>query len=325
MRVLITGIDGFVGSHMAEFLLRQQGVEVHGTVFDPAQSQLIRHLKDRLVLHRADILDGAAIERLVGSVSPDRIIHLAGQAFIPSSVSDPVHTFRTNIMGGVAVLDAVRKTLTTGTRSAAVLMVSSGEVFGTVEASRQPLTEEMPLQPVNPYAASKAAIDLIAQEYHRTFHVDVIVVRPFNHAGPRQSPAFVCSDFGRQFAEFAQGRKKPELAVGNLDTRRDFTDVRDVVRAYWMLLERRVDDRIFNVCSGIPVRIHDIIDALADISGIRAEIRQDERRIRAHEAPLVLGSPARLQRATSWRPEFTLRQTLSDVFTYWTSELSHLS
>ncbi len=307
---------------MAEFLLRQEGVEVHGTVLDPSQSNLIRHLENRLHLHQADILDSPALDALVASVAPDRIIHLAGQAFIPSSIADPGHTFRTNVMGGVGVLEAARRAGDRQGKRVAVLIVSSGEVYGHVGESDQPLVEDMPLRPSNPYAASKAAIDIIGQEYRRTFGVDVTVVRPFNHAGPRQSPIFVCSDFGRQFAEFALGKKPPRMMVGNLEARRDFTDVRDVVRAYWLLFDRRTDQGVFNVCSGVTVPISDIVTILGELSGVRAEIHRDDRRMRANEVAVVRGSPERLHRATSWVPEYSLHQTLADVFAYWKRAVS---
>jgi len=325
MRVLVTGIDGFVGSHMAEFLLRQDGIEVHGTVFDPRESRLIRHLEGRLHLHRADILDGQAVDAIVRSIEPERIIHLAGQAFIPTSIADPGNTFRTNVMGGVMILEAARKLGAARGRGPAVVIVSSGEVYGRVEASLQPMIEDMPLRPTNPYAASKAAIDLIGQEYRRTFGVDVIVVRPFNHAGPRQSPVFVCSDFGRQFAEFALGRKPARMLVGNLDPRRDFTDVRDVVRAYWMVFDRRTDEALFNVCSGASVPIREVVSILEELSGVHPEILQDERRARANEVMVITGSPEKLRRATAWTPRYNLRQTLADVFAYWKETLAATS
>ena len=322
MRVLVTGIDGFVGSHLAEFLLRQHDVDIHGTIYDPEPSRLLRPFVSKLTLHRADVLDSGAIAQLIESLLPDRIIHLAGQAFIPTAVADPAGTFRTNVMGGVSILDAARSMLRAHKKGPAVLMVSSGEVYGHANSSAGPMVETMPLSPVNPYAVSKGAIDIIAQEFHRSMGVDVIVVRPFNHSGPRQSPRFVCSDFGRQFAQIALGKAPTKLSVGNLDSRRDFTDVRDVVRAYWMLFSRTSVDRIFNVCSGEAISIRSIISTLEEVTNIRVELSQAPDRLRPQEAPLIVGSCGRLQAATGWSREFTLPQTLTDVFTYWKEELT---
>jgi GDP-4-dehydro-6-deoxy-D-mannose reductase len=320
-RVLVTGIDGFVGSHLAEMLLGE-GVEVHGTIPEPEPSQHILPIAGQLRLHRADVLDAPRIEQLVASVRPARIIHLAGQAYIPASVTDPASTFRTNVMGGVTVLDAARSRLKHDDTGPSVLIVSSGEVYGAVDQSLLPMREDLPLRPANPYAASKAAIDLIAQEYHHTFGVDVIVARPFNHAGPRQSSLFVCSDFARQIARMALGKAPATMNVGNLDPERDFADVRDVVRAYWMLFDRKTDERVFNVCSGTSVRIGAIVDMLRDLSGIQVEVVVDKTRVRQGEVTRIVGSADRLKNATGWTPVYPLRQTLADVMAYWKAELS---
>ncbi len=320
-RVLVTGIDGFVGSHLAEFLLGQ-GVDVHGTTFEPEPAQHLAPIARKLRLHSADIVDAPRIDQLVETIRPDRIVHLAGQAYIPASVTDPASTFRTNVMGGVAVLDAALSAIRRDGTGPSVLIVSSGEVYGAVDPSHIPIGEDLPLRPVNPYAASKAAIDLIAQEYHHTFGVDVVVARPFNHAGPRQSSLFVCSDFARQFARMSLGKAPPIMNVGNLDPERDFTDVRDVVRAYWMLFDRKTDDRIFNVCSGVAVRIGTIVEMLRELSGIPAEVIVEKGRVRPGEVSRVVGSAERVMRATGWAPAYPLRQTLADVMAYWKAELS---
>jgi GDP-4-dehydro-6-deoxy-D-mannose reductase len=317
MRVLVTGIEGFVGSHAAEFLLGIPGVEVHGTVFDLARCENIAHLRSSLHLHQTDILDAERVNELVSDVRPARILHLAGQAYVPNSLTDPVGTFRVNILGGVHILQAAAKLRQQQREDPAVMIVSTGEVYGRVAAERQPITEEVPIGPNNPYAASKASIDLIAQQYSESFGLKVTVVRPFNHVGPRQSPIFVCSDFGKQFAEIAFGHRKPEMLVGNLEARRDFTDVRDVVGAYWMLFERATQDVVFNVCSGHPVQIREILGMYEELSGVNVNIVQQQERLRSYDVPIVVGSYDRLRRATGWTPAVPLRKTLEDVFAYW--------
>jgi GDP-4-dehydro-6-deoxy-D-mannose reductase len=317
----VTGIDGFVGSHAAEYLLGIGGVEIHGTTFAKEYAPSISHIASRLHLHPADITDSERVRRLFEEVKPHRVIHLAAQAFVPAAVKDPALTFQTNILGGLTVLESARM-LTAHRHPCSTLIVSSGEVYGRVPADRQPITEDFPLAPNNPYATSKAGIDLIAREYHRTFGTDVIVARPFNHAGPRQHPQFVCSDFGRHFALVAAGKAPAVIQAGNLDARRDFTDVRDVVRAYWSLFERRGEENLFNICSGKAYMIREIVALYSEITGIKVDLVVDPARVRPYDNPLVVGSHERLKAATGWAPAIPLRQTLQDVFEYWQKTLS---
>lgn len=320
MRVLVTGIDGFVGSHAAEYLLGVQGAEVHGTILSSEYAPSIAHIASRLLLHVADITDSRRVQQLFDEIRPDRVIHLAAQAFVPAAVKDPAQTFHTNILGGISILESARN-LTAHRHPCSILIVSSGEVYGRVPAERQPITEDFPLAPNNPYATSKAGIDLIAREYRRTFGVDVVVARPFNHAGPRQSPQFVCSDFARHFALVAAGKADPVIRAGNLDARRDFTDVRDVVRAYWSLFERRGEEDLFNVCSGKAYRIKEVIALFSEITGITVDLAINPERVRPYDNPLVVGSYDRLKAATGWSPEIPFRRTLQDVFSYWQQSL----
>jgi GDP-4-dehydro-6-deoxy-D-mannose reductase len=322
MRVLVTGIEGFVGSHCAEYLLTLPGVEIHGTVLNARQTANIDHLKPSLRLHEVDVCDPAAVLQMCDAVRPDRILHLAGQAFVPTSIRDPAATFRSNILGGLSVLEAARMNLKEHGTSPAVIIVSTGEVYGRVEPDRQPITEECPLQPNNPYAASKASIDLIAQQYRGSFGVDVVVVRPFNHAGARQNPVFVCSDFGKQFAEIAAGKRPPAVQVGHIEARRDFTDVRDVVKAYWLLFERKSRHVVFNISSGHALRIGEIVSMFQEISGVTVDIIAEPHRFRPYDVPVVVGSAERLKDVTGWSPVIPFRRTLQDVFEYWRKEIS---
>ena len=248
MKVLVTGIDGFVGSHAAEYLLGLGGVELHGTHFPRQKTGNIDHLRGRITLHETDIVDADALRQIFMALRPDKVVHLAGQAFVPTALRDPFGTFNVNIMGGVALLDAARHQAQATGAGPDILLVSSGEVYG--KSHLEPISEDSPVRPENPYAVSKASVDLIGQEYRRTFGLRVSVVRPFNHAGPRQSPVFVSSDFGRQFALIAASKQEPVIRAGNIEARRDFTDVRDVVRAYWAILTHPSEHMVFNLCSG---------------------------------------------------------------------------
>jgi GDP-mannose 4,6-dehydratase len=320
MRVLITGIDGFVGSHAAEFLSSLGGVEIHGLVFPGSDGKNIASLRSHIALHAGDVSDVSTLRALFLAIKPERVIHLAGQAFVPTSFRDPIATYRINIMGGLSVLEAARGLSEETGNAPDIILVSTGEVYGP--ASLPLVAEDAPLEPQNPYAASKASIDLIGQDYGRSFGLSVKIVRPFNHAGPRQNPVFVCSDFGRQFAMIEAGKKKAVIDAGNIDVFRDFTDVRDVVRAYWAILERRPAHSVFNVCSSRAVSIGDIIHEFEVAAGFRVEIRRDELRRRKTDVARRIGNNARLRSETGWEPGIPLRQTISDVFNWWRNELS---
>ena len=319
MRVLVTGINGFVGSHAAEFFLGIPGVELHGTVLPGGELKNIGHITSRLHLHKADIVDAGLMEKIFLDVQPDKVIHLAGQAFVPTSMRDPVGTFQTNVMGGISVLDAARRQGEKTARHPDLLLVSTGEVYGRLP--RYLITEDSALDPRNPYAVSKTCLDLICQTYRRSFDVNVTVVRPFNHAGPRQSPVFVASNFGRQFALIAAGKAEPVIIAGNLNPKRDFTDVRDVVRAYWAILTHPSEHTVFNVCSGQVFAIRDLVAMFEEVSGVKVTARSEQDRLREDDVPFVAGSYARLEAVTGWQPAIPLRQTLADVFAYWQAEV----
>jgi len=323
MRVLVSGIDGFVGSHAAEFLLAQPNVEVHGTVLLGAPVTNVAHLSTRLHLHTVDIRSESQVEELFFSVRPQRVIHLAGQAFVPASVSNPTGTFDVNIQGGITVLEAARKFREREGWEPSLLIVSTGEVYGKVDPGRQPITEDFPLSPINPYAASKASLDMIAQAYMRTFGMHLVIVRPFTHVGPRQNPSFVCSDFGKRFAEIARGNSAPTIHAGNLSARRDFTDVRDIVRAYWMLFDQTSNEVVFNVCASRVFQISEVIDLYREITGIDVEVTTEPGRVRPYDVTLLHGSNERLVRITGWSPEYSFHQTLTDLFEYWKRQLAY--
>jgi len=325
MRVLISGVDGFVGSHAADYLTGMPDVEVHGTVLLGAPVTNVSHLAGKLHLHTLDIRSETQVEELFFAIRPDRVIHLAGQAFVPSSVVNPTGTFDVNIQGGITVLEASRKFREREGWEPSILVVSTGEVYGKVDPEKQPITEEFPLSPINPYAASKASLDMIAQAYLRTFGMRLVIVRPFTHVGPRQNPSFVCSDFGRRFAEIALGRSAPRIHVGNLEARRDFTDVRDIVRAYWMLFDHSSRDVVFNVCASRVFRIAEVVDLYRSITGIDVEVTTEPARVRPYDVALLHGSNERLVRVTGWSPLYPFRQTLTDLFEYWKHELSRPS
>ena len=297
MRAMITGAAGFVGGHLTAALVAR-GAEV----IAPSRDQL-------------DLLDADACVRAVADARPDAVFHLAAIASVGESWRAPAETFDNNTRAALNLLEAVRAEAP----SALVLHAGSGESYGPVPEERLPVTEDEPLRPQNPYAVSKAAADLLAGFYADAHGLRVVQARAFNHAGPGQSDAYVVSAFARQIADAERaGRGELTLETGNLAPRRDFTDVRDVVRAYVLAAERG-EPAIFNVCAGVSVAVADILAALTRLTDVAVEQRTDPTRLRKHEVMDIRGSHARLTEATGWEPEIALERTLADTLDWWRS------
>ena len=249
MRILITGIAGFAGSHLAELLLAGQE-EVFGTVMPGESTRNTEPFESQTRLFTCDIRDADAMRRLMAETRPDEIYHLAAITFIPDSVVDPRLTFETNLYGTLNLFEAA----SVEAPGARILFVGSADEYGLVRADELPIREGNPLRPTNPYSVSKVSASMLACQYGLTRDLHVVRVRPFNHTGPRQSPRFVCSDFAFQIVEVEKGRREPEIRVGNLKPRRDFSDVRDVVRAYRDILKGGDSCEVYNISSGVSVQ-----------------------------------------------------------------------
>lgn len=293
MRALVTGGRGFVGRWLAEHLERE-GDEVVATG------------------EEFDVTDAAAVRASVEEIRPEAIYHLAGWASVASSWADPTAAFLVNANGAVHVLDAARRM----EPAPRVLIVSSAEVYGKVQPAQLPITEDTPLSPASPYAASKVAAEVAAQQAFLGYGLPVFVVRPFNHIGPRQSPGFVVSDLAKRIVE-AERTGSAVLEMGNAAPRRDLTDVRDVVRAYRSLITEGDAGAIYNVCSGEDVVIGDLARRLIDLSGVELDLRPQSVGLRPVDVPVLRGDASRLRSTTGWVPEIALDQTLRDVLAYW--------
>ncbi len=315
--ILITGVDGFVGSHLARHLLGIPDLKLFGMVRDRRNTPSIDDLRGKVTVLEADINDGERTLATIRECKPDKIFHLAGQAYVPEAVKNPLETFQTNILGSLHVLDAVRVHFP----ECPILVVSSGEVYGIVDRALMPVDESCPIQPHTPYSASKACLDLLTQQYRSTFGLNAIIARAFNHLGPGQSETFAGSSFAKQIVEAKLGMREKKIFVGNLENRRDFTDVRDVVRAYVGLLDRKHDHGIFNVCTGRAISMKELLEMMIAISGVTMEVETDPHRFRSVDNPLMIGSPARLTRTTGWTPAIPLDQTLADILAWWESRL----
>ncbi len=310
MKVLVTGIEGFVGRHLA-VSLKNAGHKPCGTVLRALDLENTRKALGNVPMELADLRFSSSIARLLTRWKPDCIIHLAAQSSGSLAFREPLNTYRTNVLGTVNTLESIRKTNWHGR----VLIVSSGEVYGNVIHNR-PLTEEDPVAPVNHYATSKAMAEMVAEEYCRSYGVRAIVSRAFPHTGPGQSDRFALSSFAKQLAR-AKKKDGGILRVGNLDAVRDYLDVRDVASAYLRIVESGKDGEVYNIARGRGYRIGDLLEQLIDLSGARVEIIQEKSRMRKVDIGQLVGDPGRLVLETGWKPTIEIRTTLRDMLTSW--------
>ncbi|MEA3337508.1 MAG: GDP-mannose 4,6-dehydratase [Chloroflexota bacterium] len=315
MQALITGIAGFAGSHLADYLLRHTDYAVAGTIH--RQDGRVAHLRDHVAIYRADLRDPAAVAEIVADVRPDLIFHLAAQSFVPLSWQHPWTTFEQNVQGQVNVLQAVSEQQL----SARVLVVGSNEEYGLIDPDDLPVDEATPLRPISPYGVSKVAQDLMGWQYYRSYGMEVIRVRPFNHIGPRQGDRFVAPAFARQIAEVEAGLREPIVRVGNLTARRDFTDVRDVVRAYWLILAQGEPGGVYNIGSGSHRSIEDLLNVLLSFSEVDISVQRDAARMRPSDVPVSVSDNKKLVAATGWQPEISFEQSLRDILKDWRQRL----
>lgn len=316
MKALITGISGFVGSHLAEYLFGQ-GVKVFGTYHPGANLDNLESVVQQLELTEYDLISGDP-ENLIGQVQPDLIFHLAAQSSVARSWEYKEETLQTNINGTVRLLEAVRRVGADPT----ILLVGSAEEYGPVRPEETPIKESQPAQPANPYGVSKLAAGLLGLQYHWAYGLKVLAVRAFNHLGPRQAPGFAAPDFARQIAEIEAGQLAPVLRVGNLTARRDFTDVRDIVRAYWLLAAKGQPGEVYNVGSGKAVPVALILDTLLQMSRVPVSVEENPDRMRPSDVPILLGNTEKIRRTTGWRPEICLEDSLHAVLNYWREKIN---
>lgn len=309
LRALITGVGGFAGSHLADYLVAHTAFEVWGCdvvgtrrPFHPAALQL----------RAVDLRDPGAVTALLEEVRPDRIYHLAARAFVGDSWANPWDTLETNLRAQVNLLEAVRH----APQPARVLVLGSAEVYGRVPSTALPIHEDQPFRPDSPYAVSKVAQDLLGLQYHLSYQLPIVRVRPFNHIGPRQSRQFVAPAFAAQIAAIEAGRQPPVLRVGNLSARRDFTDVRDMVRAYYLALEQGVPGEVYNLGAGHSWSIQALLDTLRGFATVPVTVEVDPARLRPVDLPELRCDTRRFHAHTGWEPQIPFEQTLRDLLDY---------
>lgn len=311
MRALITGISGFVGSHLAEYLLEHTDWQVAGTVYGPEDN--IEHLRDRLELYPAELSELETVTSVIERAKPDYIFHLAAQPLVSLSRRDPWATLANNIRLQLNILEAVAR-LGSTTR---ILVVGSSEEYGLVQPDELPIKETNPLRPTSPYAVSKVAQDMLGLQYHLSHKLFTVRVRPFNHIGPRQRLGFVAPDFARQIAEAEAGLQGPVMQVGNLEPQRDFSDVRDVVRGYHLLITQGEPGEVYNLGSEQARSVRELLERLMAMSKVPITIEQDPERLRPTDVPVMVSDSTKLREQTGWRPRISFEQSLQDVLDYW--------
>ncbi|KKC48121.1 hypothetical protein VE23_15050 [Paenibacillus sp. D9] len=304
-KALVTGAGGFVGKYLVEILL-ERGFEVYGTTrnsdgeIDGYQTLAFK--------------DESEVARLLDRIQPDYIYHLSGQSSVRDSWDNKAYTFESNVLNTIHLLEGVLKSSIKD--KVKILSVGSSEEYGLVNNEEFPIIEETLLKPISPYGISKAAISMFAMHYYKTYGMKIIHVRPFNHIGPGQKMGFVASDFAKRITDIEQGLHEPVLTVGNITTQRDFLDVRDIVEAYLALMEKGRVGQVYNVCSGVPFSINDILQFYIRQSSIKIEVKPDAALMRPVDFPVYVGSNQKIMQDTGWEPQIQMSKTLMDILNY---------
>jgi len=318
MRLLITGITGFVGSHMAEYALAQ-GAEVFGSARWRSRTENVEHLRGRVRLIECDLRDVASVRGLLEAAAPTHVIHLAAQSFVGTSWHTPGETLATNINSQLNLLEGMRALKL----SPRFLAIGTSEEYGLVYPDELPIRESNALRPLSPYAVSKVAQDMMGYQYFKSYGLPIIRTRAFNHEGPRRGEVFVTSNFAKQVAEIEAGLRAPVMFVGDLKPTRDYSDVRDIVRGYWALLDRGEPGEVYNLCSGRPWAIQQVLDFLLGESRSKGiSVETDPARLRPSDVMVLDGDPSKIRNATGWAVEIPFEQTLRDSLAYWRQRIA---
>jgi len=312
-RVLITGITGFVGSHLSELLL-EKNFKVYGIERWRSKTENVEHIKKKLKLIEADIRDAHSVEKVISDVEPHLIFHLAAQSFVPMSWNAPADTITTNVIGTINLFEAVRKSKC----DPRIQVAGSSEEYGLVYPDEVPIKETNPLRPLSPYGVSKVAQDRLSFQYHKSYGLKIVITRAFNHTGPRRGEVFVTSNFSKQVASIERGIQKPTIKVGNLNAKRDFSDVRDVVNAYWIAIKKCKPGEVYNICSGNSRTIQSVLDLVLKMSKNKnIKIEKDSSRMRPSDVEILQGDYTKFSEATGWKPEIPFEKTMEDLLNYW--------
>jgi GDP-mannose 4,6-dehydratase len=319
VRSLITGITGFVGSHLAEYILENHtGLEIAGFVRWRSPKVNINGILNNISLYYGNLNDFPSVKNMLDSYKPDIIFHLAAQSYVDFSFLAPIDTLETNIIGTCNLLEAVKQLKQSDSYNPVIHVCSSSEVYGQVNKDEVPIKESNPLRPASPYAVSKVGEDMLALQYWNSWKIQTIRSRMFTHTGPRRGEVFVVSNFAKQIAMIEAGLAEPTVKVGNLDSVRTFSDVRDAVRAYWLLVNKCQPGEVYNIGGNETMTIGQMLDKLLVISRTKnIKVEVDSARLRPSDVTLQIPCIEKFQKVTNWKPEIPFDKTLYDTLEYW--------
>ncbi|OGS44936.1 MAG: hypothetical protein A2539_04470 [Elusimicrobia bacterium RIFOXYD2_FULL_34_15] len=320
MKVLITGITGFAGSYLADYILGlDKNIEVYGTKRYTSSLKNIKHIQNKITLLECELRDQNCVDEIVSKIRPDKIFHLAAQTYIPASFAYPLDTIVTNITSTMALLEAVRKFKT----ESIIHFCSSSEVYGRVEKYEVPINENNQMRPQNPYAVSKSACDLLVQQYYASYKLKVLISRTFGYIGPRAKDVFAYSSFAKQIVEIEKGLREPVIYVGNLKSVRTFLDIRDVAEAYWLLTEKCTYGDVYVIGSNVTMEISELLYKLLDLStvGKKVKVEVDKKLLRPSDVTLQIPDSSKFIKQTGWTPKISFEQSMQDLLNYWRNEL----
>jgi GDP-4-dehydro-6-deoxy-D-mannose reductase len=313
-RVLITGSTGFAGSHLAELLVSKGTSIVYGTHLTDREISNLDAVKEQVKLYKVNLLKAEETFRVIEEVHPDIIFHLAASTSVADSFNKPADVITNNAASEVNIFEAVRALNLVNTR---IIITSSAHVYGLVSQDSLPIDESTPMRPDSPYSVSKITQDYLGLSYFNGYKLPIIILRPFNHAGPRLSPSISISRFAKSIAEIEKGIQAPVLKVGNLSTKRDFTDVHDMVKAYVLAAERCTAGEAYNIGTGVSHSMQEMLDKLLSISTVKITVTSDQTLFRPSDIPELRCNPIKFKKATGWEPEISIEQTLQSTLDYW--------
>lgn len=318
-KVMITGITGFVGSHLADYILEKYPkVKILGLARWRSPTENIDHIFDKITLKYGDLVDIPSLKTTLSEEKPDIIFHLAAQSYVPYSYQTPIATLETNVIGTCNLLEVVRDLKLSSKYDPIIHICSSSEVYGQVQKGETPITEDNPFRPASPYAVSKVAEDMLARQYWDSWGIKTLRTRMFTHTGPRRGSVFVVSTFAKQIAAIEAGLQKPIVKVGNLESIRTFTDVRDAVRAYWLLVTKCPPGEVYNIGGVETMKVGEMLDKLINLSTVKnIKIEVDSERLRPSDVTLQIPSTEKFHKETGWKPEIKFDKTLKDTLGYW--------
>jgi GDP-4-dehydro-6-deoxy-D-mannose reductase len=318
-KVLITGIAGQTGSHLADYLLETHASnwEVHGTIRYRSDLTNIKDILDLVALHDCDLRDAHNVEKMIAKIKPDKVFHLAATSFVRSSFDQAAEVINNNVTSQVNVMESLLR----HNPHAVMQIACTSEEYGLVKPEETPITENNPIRPLSPYGVSKVAQEKLGYQYNQSYGLKVIITRTFNHCGPRRGDAFVESSFCKQVAMVEAGKQEPVIYHGNLESVRDYTDARDVVEAFWLATEKCPPGEPFNICSGKGITIEQLLDNILSLSNITIQKRPDPDRMRPSDVKLLIGDSSKFRDLTGWEPRIPFKQTMNDLLEAWRKKI----